>query len=128
MHQMTLNVSETTFQRVASLATLTKQSIDELAEKAFENSFAKEAGMLEKSIKASSDKEVLTLAKMKISAKQNRRLSFLLEKNGEGTLTPKEEKELGEMILFCQIADLRKAIGIAEALRRGLIKSAKELP
>ena len=59
--------------------------------------------------------------------KQSSRLSRLLTKNGEGNLTENEKEELGSLMQINRLNDLRKAIGIVEAIKRGLIKSAEEL-
>ncbi len=106
---------------------MTEQTIDEVVEKTFENRFEKEVEMLKKSIELSSDIEVLELANFQMPEKQSERLSFLLAKNGEGNLTENEKDELGSLMQINRLNDLRKAIGIVEAIKRGLINSAEEL-
>lgn len=124
--QMILNISDRAFEYASNLARLKNQSLDQIVEKALENKFEDETEMLQKSIAAGADDEVLTLAKYQMPKKQNNRLSFLLGK--KGALTVKQQKELDEMLDFCRVADLRKAIAVAEALDRKLILSAAELP
>ncbi len=83
--------------------------------------------MLKKSIELSSDKEVFELANFQMPEKQSNRLSRLLAKNGAGNLTENENVELNSLMRINRLNDLRKAIGIVEAMKRGLIKSAEEL-
>lgn len=83
--------------------------------------------MLKKSVAISSDQEVLKLASFQMPEKQSNRLSRLLSKNGAGTLTKLEKDELNELMQINRLNDLRKAIGIVEALKRGLIKSVKAI-
>jgi len=125
--QTTVNLSENAYQYVSSIAQMTERTIDEVIEETFENRFEEEVEMLKKSIELSSDKEVLELANFQMPEKQSSRLSRLLTKNGEGNLTENEKEELGSLMQINRLNDLRKAIGIVEAIKRGLIKSAEEL-
>jgi hypothetical protein len=67
------------------------------------------------------------LANLQMPEKQSIKLSRLLAKNGEGVLTDNERNELRNLMQINRFSDLRKAIGIVEALKRGLIKSVDEL-
>ena len=125
--QTTVNLSENAYQYVSSIAQMTERTIDEVIEETFENRFEEEVETLKKSIELSSDKEVLELANFQMSETQSNRLSRLLAKNGEGNLTENEKEELSGLMQINRINDLRKAIGIVEAMKRGLIKSAEEL-
>jgi hypothetical protein len=53
---------------------------------------------------------------------EDARLKYLFEKNREGVLTKKEHIELSKLVELSRINDLRKAFGIVEAKKRGLIK------
>ena len=125
--QTTVNLSENAYRYVSSIAQITERTIDEVTEETFENRFNEQVEMLKKSIEFSSDKEVLALANFQMTEKQSNSLSFLLAKNGQGNLTAKEKEELETLMRLSNFNDLRKAIGIVEALKRGLIKSAEEL-
>lgn len=125
--QTTVDLSENAYNRVSSIARMTERTIDEVIEETFENRFEKEVEMLKKSVALSSDKEVLALANLQMPEKQSNRLSRLLAKNGEENLTDDERNELNNLMQINRLNDLRKAIGIVEALKRGLIKSAEEL-
>ena len=125
--QTTINLSENAYNRVSSIAQMTERTIDEVIEETFENRFEEEVEMLKKSVELSSDEEVLELANFQMPEKQSEHLSRLLEKNGEEKLNEKEKNELNELMQLNHLNDLRKAVGIAEAIKRGLINSAEEL-
>jgi len=125
--QTTVNLSENAYQYVSSIAQMTERTIDEVIEETFENRFEEEVEMLKKSIELSSDKEVLELANFQMPEKQSNHLSRLLTKNSEGNLTENEKEELSSLMQINRLNDLRKAIGIVEAMKRGLIKSAEDL-
>ena len=125
--QTTVNLSENAYQYVLSIAQMTERTIDEVIEETFENRFEEEIEMLKKSVEVSLDKEVLALANLQMPEKQSNHLSKLLGKNAAGNLSEQEKKELSELMKINRLNDLRKAIGITEAIKRGLIKSAEEL-
>lgn len=125
--QTTINLSENAYNRVSSIAQMTERTIDEVIEETFENRFEEEIEMLKRSVELSSDEEVLELANFQMPEKQSERLSGLLEKNGEDKLNEKEKNELNNLMQINRLNDLRKAIGIVEAIKRGLINSAEEL-
>ena len=125
--EITVNLPENVYQNVSSIAQLTDRTIDEIIEETFENRFEREVEMLKKSVALSSNNEVLQLANLQMPEKQSNKLSQLLAKNGQGNLTDSERKEIGELMQINRFNDLRKAIGIVEALKRGLIKSVDEL-
>ncbi|CAN5829555.1 hypothetical protein BH20ACI4_BH20ACI4_02570 [soil metagenome] len=125
--QTTVNLSENAYEYISSIARMTERTIDEVIEETFESRFENEVEMLKKSAELSSDAEVLELANFQMPEKQSHRLSDLLSKNGETILTEIENGELENLMQINRLNDLRKAIGIVEAVKRGLIKSAKEL-
>lgn len=125
--QTTVNLSENAYQYISGIAQMTERTIDEVIEETFENQFAKEVEILKKSVAISSDQEVLELANFQMPEKQSNRLSRLLSKNNAGILSKLEKKELDDLMQINRLNDLRKAVGIAEALKRGIIKSVEEL-
>jgi predicted DNA-binding protein len=126
--QTTVNLSEDAYQYVSSIAQMTERTIDEVIEETFENRFEKEVEILKKSIEISSDEEVLALANLQMPEKLSERLSNLLAENGTGNLNGSQRAELNSLMQVNRFHDLRKAIGIVEAVKRDLIKSAQELP
>ena len=125
--QTTVKLSENAYQYVSNIARMNGRTIDEVVEETFENRFDDEVEMLKKSVELSMDKEVLALSEFQMPEKQSNRLSNLLGKNGEGNLTENEREELEKLMQINRFNDLRKAIGIVEAIKRGLINSAEEL-
>ena len=125
--QTTVNLSENALQHISSIARLTERSFDEVIEEAVENKFSSETDVLKKSVEVCSDEEVLKLANLQMPDEQSGSMSVLLGKNGEGNLSNDEKDELDRLMQINRSNDLRKAIGIVEALKRGLIKSVEEL-
>ena len=74
-----------------------------------------------------SDSEVLGLANMKMSEAENNRMSELLDKQSEATITSLEKNELDALLRVYQVGNLRKSQGIYEAVQRGLIKTPDDL-
>ncbi len=81
----------------------------------------------ENPLQKSSDAEVLEAAKLWMPENQSHRHSELLFKNQANTLSISDKQELDFYQQIYRLALLRKAQGINEALRRGLIKSVDEL-
>ncbi|MEQ1603584.1 MAG: hypothetical protein ABL999_01795 [Pyrinomonadaceae bacterium] len=119
--ELTVNISEKTFSHVSDIARLSERTIDEVLEETFEDSFDEQVAKLKESIKYSSDAEVLELALLKMPADESLRLSELLVKNREGFITSRDKAELDGLMQNNRLNDLRKAIGLVEALERGLI-------
>lgn len=125
--QTTVKLSESAFQYVSNIAQMNGRTIDEVVEETFENRFDDEVEMLKKSVEFSTDKEVLALIEFQMPEKQSNRLSRLLGKHSGGNFSEGEKEELDKLMQINRFNDLRKAIGIVEAIKRGLIKSAEEL-
>ena len=124
--EVTISLPEHILANVANVASKTHRRMDEVIAEKLEEGFANEvdfeeqAKIIEQSITFCSDSEVLELANLQIS--DNKRLDYLFEKNREGVLTKKERAELAKAVKLSRINDLRKAFGIVEAKKRGLIK------
>lgn len=73
-----------------------------------------------KAVTELSDEEVLTLTKLQMEPRQDRRLSALLDRQQAGELTPEERSELLVLMQLYQEGLLRKAQALHEAVRRGL--------
>ena len=69
----------------------------------------------------------MSLAEFRMHEDQSRTLSRLLAKNSEGILSDVEQSLLEDIMPINRLNDLKRAIGIGEAIRRGLIKSADDL-
>ena len=122
--EVTLNLPDKVFLDVSRFAKKTRRSFDEIVSERLETFSNNEP---ENPLEKSSDAEIMEAAKLWIPENQSDRHSKLLYKNQAGTLTDAEKKELDFFQQVYRIALLRKAQGITEALRRGLIKSVDEL-
>jgi len=118
--EVTINLPDKVFANVEILATKTRRRIDEIIVEKIEQEFSFDSETLAKQISACSDKELLQLAEIQMPAKQDNRLSFLLQKQGEKDLTAKEQNELWQLMELSRIATLRKAFALREISRRGL--------
>jgi len=114
------------YQNVSHLAQAKKKSIAEIIKNAVKKAviedsvdFEEQAKIIEQSIRFCSDKEVLELANLQMP--NDERLNYLFEKNRESVLTKKEHAELTKTVELSRINDIRKAFGIVEAKKRGLI-------
>ena len=80
---------------------------------------------LEQQVSFASDQEVLELAELQMSDKENRRMSRLLQKQGETKLTAGEHKRLWALVDVSRLSTLKKAFALREVSRRGLQKQCK---
>ncbi|MCU0239140.1 MAG: hypothetical protein MUC29_06840 [Pyrinomonadaceae bacterium] len=120
--EVTLNLSETTFQYISELAKKSKTTFGKVIENTFEHKYEQEVQNLKESVKYCSDDEVLNLANLMMPEKQSIQLNILLKKNGEESLSKTEKNKLESLMQISRMYLLRKAIGMAEATTRGLIK------
>lgn len=86
-----------------------------------------ETADLEETVAAWSDEDVLALAKLRLPAQQAERMSELSDKAQRGEISKVEENELEIYLELYNNANLRKAYGIAEAVKRGLLNSPDDL-
>ncbi len=124
--EISVKLPDSLYQNVSHLAQTKKKSVAEIIKNAVKKAviedstdFEERAEIIRQSIKFCSDKEVLELANLRMP--DDERLSYLFEKNRESVLTKKEHAELTKAVELSRINDLRKAFGIVEAKKRGLI-------
>lgn len=117
--EVTLNLSEKIYIDLSKSAEKSKRSFDEVVSERLEKT--------ENSLRNGSDEEVLEAAKLWIPKNQSERQSELLDKQQSAELSDEETKELNFFQEIYQIALLKKAQGINEAMRRGLIQTVDEL-
>ncbi len=124
--EISVKLPNNLYQDVSHLAQAKKKSVAEFVKNAVKKAvsedsadFEEQVKIIEQSIKFCSDKEVLELANLQLP--DDERLKYLFEKNRESVLTKKEHVELTKAVELSRINDLRKAFGIVEAKKRGLI-------
>ena len=118
--EITINLPERVFANLSAIAGKSRRPIDEVIIEKIEQTFAAEAEELAKQILLCSNKEVLEIAKIRMPAKQDHRLSELLEKQGEAPLAAKEQKELWKLMEIARLTTLKKAFALREISRRDL--------
>jgi hypothetical protein len=69
-----------------------------------------------------SEQQLMALTQLEMDPAQDMRLSELLDKQQSGTLSPKELQELDDLMQIYREGLLRKAIALAKAVKRGLMK------
>lgn len=124
--EISVKLPNNLYQKVSHLAQVKKKSIAEVIKSAVKKAviedsfdFEEQTKIIEQSIKFCSDKEILELANLQMP--EDKRLNFLFEKNRESILTKKEHTELTKAVELSRVNDIRKAFGIVEAKKRGLI-------
>jgi metal-responsive CopG/Arc/MetJ family transcriptional regulator len=125
--EISVKLPDNLYQNVSALAQAKKKSVAEIIKSALHKAVLEAAETLERPLADCSDEEVLALARMTMSAAENKRLGELLDKQREETITPLERNELDALLRVYQAGNLRKAQGIAEAVERGLLKAPADL-
>lgn len=117
---VTISLPDIVFSNVANLASKTRRRVDQVIVEKIEREFSLDVEELEKQIAVCSDKEVVEFSNLQILEKQDKRLSFLLQKQGAAILTEIEQKELWKLMELNRLTTLKKAFAIREVSRRGL--------
>ena len=124
--EISVKLPNSLYQNVSHLAQAKKKTVAEIIKNSLKKAvtedlsdFEEQVKIIEQSIKFCSDKEVLELANLQLP--DDERLDYLFEKNRESVLNKKEHAELTKAVELSRINDLRKAFGIVEAKKRGLI-------
>lgn len=118
--EVTINLPEKIYANLSSAANKSQRRIDEVIAEKIERDFAIDAEELEKQIAVCSDKEILELAQIKMPAKQDARLSRLLNKQNKGDLNAGERNEMWQLMEATRLTTLKKAYATREISRRGL--------
>jgi hypothetical protein len=125
--EITLNLPENIYRTFSAIAEKKRQRLEEVIADKLQDDFSADMANYEETVAGWSDEAVLALANLKLPKEQSDRMSVLLARLDEGLITDSEERELEIYAELSQISALRKAYGIAEAVRRGLINSPGDL-
>jgi len=122
--QVTLTLSEDLYEYAKRWAAITQQDLSDMITSALTIVLTPvhTVPKWEKPVTLLSDEDVLALSKAQMELEQGQRLSKLLGKQREGTLT---EGERPELLALMQVYDqlwIRQSEALAEAVRRGLRK------
>ena len=120
----TVKISENAYQYISGSAHLSDRTIDEVIEDTFENRSMSKYFAKVLNNRRTMRFTLMSLAEFRMHEDQSRTLSRLLAKNSEGILSDVEQSLLEDLMQINRLNDLKRAIGIGEAIKRGLIKSA----
>jgi hypothetical protein len=120
--RVVITLQDDIYQRVERLAQLTHRDVAELLAETITLSLPPWDSTSEsvRDISTLPDEEVLALSELQLPAKQDRRLSTLLRKQQDQTLSAREHAELSALMQDYQESLLRKAQALREAVRRQL--------
>ena len=125
--EVTLNLPENVYRNFTELAEKKHRRIEEVIADKLQDDFSAEATHFDQKTAAWSDEDVLALAKLKLPKEQAERMSELSDKMRRSAVNKAEENELEIYLEIYNNANLRKAYGIAEAVKRGLVSSPDDL-
>lgn len=125
--EITLNLPENVYRNFTKLAEKRHRPVEDVITAKLRDDFSAENVDYEETVAGWSDKAVLALAKMKIPEETCARMTTLSKRVQEGKISDSEEREFEVYVELGQISTVRKAYGIAEAVKRGLITSLNDL-
>ena len=125
--EVTLNLPEQVYRNFSKLAEKKHRRVEEVIADRLQDDFSAETVDFEESVAGWSDEGVLALARLKFPKKLAERMSELSDKAQRGTISKVEENEMEIYLEIYNNANLRKAHGIAEAVKRGLVTSPSDL-
>ena len=125
--EVTLNLPENVYRNFTELAEKKHRSVEEVIADKLRDDFSAHIADYEETVATWTNDAVLALANLKIPKEQSDRMSVLLDRLDEGIINESEERELEIYPELHQISTLRKAYGIAEAVKRELIGSPADL-
>ena len=125
--EVTLNLPENVYRNFSKLAEKKHRRVEEVITDRLQDDFSAETVDFEESVAAWADEDVLALARLKLPKEQASRMSELSDLEQRGLIKTVEKSELEMYLEIYNNANLRKAYGIAEAYKRGLVTSLDNL-
>lgn len=125
--EVTLNLPENIYQNFTRLAEKKQRRVEEVISDKLQADFSSANVDIEETISNWSNEDVFALARLKLPEVQANRMSELSDLQQRGMMSNLEKNELGMYLEIYNQANLRKAQGILEATRRGLIKTLSDL-
>ena len=123
-NRVTITLTDEAFQRAQRLAIITGRQVKEIVAETLEVSLP-DIPITEPPISELSDANVLAASRLEMDAKDDKRLSLLLDHQREGSLTDAERNELVKLMQLYKVGLLRKSQALREAVERGLIAPIK---
>ena len=125
--EVTLNLPENVYRNFTEIAEKKHRRVEEVITDKLQADFSVESFDFEESVAGWSDEDVLALANIKLPKEQAARMSELSDKEQIGLLGNIEKSELEMYLEIYNRANLRKAFGIAESVKRKLIALPNDL-
>ncbi len=125
--EVTLNLPENIYRNFTELAEKKHRRVEEVIADKLLDDFSSETVDFEETVGGWADDDVLALANLKLPKEQANRMSELSDLEQRGAISPVEKSELEMYLEIYNNANLRKAYGIAEAVKRGLLDSPADL-
>jgi uncharacterized protein YlxW (UPF0749 family) len=125
--EITLNLPENVYRNFSKLAEKKHRRVEEVIADKLQDDFSAETVDFEESVAAWADEDVLALAKLKLPKEQANRMSELSDLEQRGLINAVEKSEMEMYLEIYNNANLRKAYGIAEAVKRGLVATLDDL-
>lgn len=123
--EVTVSLPERVYNQAAWLAQLTCQDVSQVLAEVIESGLSPLGSSLSatlKPVEELSDNEVLEVAELQMAEAQGERLGKLLDRRQAGELSEYERNELASLMQVYYESLVRKARGMAEAVRRGLME------
>ncbi len=121
--EITLNLPEKVYRNFIKLAERKNRRVEDV----ITDKLQSEMLDYEDTLSGWTDEAVLALANLKLPKEQANRMNELSELRQQNAASPVEDSEFEMYLEIYNNANLRKAYGIAEAVRRGLINSPGDL-
>lgn len=125
--EVTLNLPENIYRNYTELAEKKHRRVEDIIADKLQNDFSAETVDFGESVAGWADEDVLALAHLKLPKEQANRMSELSDLEQRGLINAVEKSEMEMYLEIYNNANLRKAFGIAEAFKRGLIASLDDL-
>ncbi|HZG38854.1 MAG TPA: hypothetical protein VEZ50_09255, partial [Nodosilinea sp.] len=126
--QVTITLPDDIYQRAQRFAHLANRDVASVLTDSilFSMPTVREEALMLPPIASLEDEEVIALTQLQMEPEQDQRLSWLLDRQQEGTLLQSEQLELQALMQIYQEGLLRKATALAEAVKRELIEPLNE--
>lgn len=125
--EVTLNLPESIYRNFSEIAEKKHRRLEEVITDKLQDDSSVEKTDYAETVADWTDEDVLALANLRLPEQQAARMSELSDKIQNGTVSKIEENELEIYLEIYNNANLRKAYGIAEAVKRGLVTSPDDL-
>lgn len=120
MSHLTVTLSDQALREALVRAELEGRAVEEYVAQIVEEKLAGDHDRELALMASLSDEDVLAMADLRMSDEESRRSSELLDLNREGKLDANQRAELDRLMDIYTKGTLKKAVGLAEAVRRKL--------